>query len=65
MAAGSLVPVGMKVLPGSLVAGVPAKIKRKLSDEDRKKLKGWAEKYLVVAKAYRGNLRERTPGPPV
>ena len=49
---------------GSLVAGVPAKIKRKLSEEERKKLKGWAEKYLVVAKAHREKLATRRPGPP-
>ena len=53
VAAGSLVP-----------AGVPAKIKRKLSEDERQKLKGWAEKYLVVAKAHREKLGERRPGPP-
>ena len=31
-----LVPACMKVLPGSLVTWVPAKIKVKLSDEERK-----------------------------
>ena len=64
VAAGSLVPAGMKVPAGSLVAGVPAKIKRKLSEEERQKLKGWAEKYLVVAKAHREKLGARRPGPP-
>ena len=54
----------MKVLPGVLVTGVPAKIKRKLSEDERQKLKGWAEKYLVVAKAHREKLGERRPGPP-
>ena len=64
VAAGSLVPAGMKVPAGSLVAGVPAKIKRKLSEEERKKLKGWAEKYLVVAKAHREKLvQERAWSP--
>ena len=56
VAAGSLVPAGMVVPTGSLVAGVPAKIKRKLSTEERKKLKNWAKKYLTVAKAHREKL---------
>ena len=50
VAANSLVPAGMQVPEGSLVAGVPAKIMRELTQEERGKLKGWAEKYLLVAK---------------
>ena len=34
VAAGSLVPIGMAVPPRTLVAGVPAKVKRELTDED-------------------------------
>jgi len=64
VAANSLVPAGMNVPEGSLVAGVPARIKRQLSDEERNKLKGWAEKYLVVAKAHREKLAKLRPGPP-
>ncbi len=56
VAAGSLVPVGMKIPSGSLVAGVPAMVKRKLSQEERSKLKGWAEKYVGVAQAHRRKL---------
>ncbi len=64
VAANSLVPAGMDVPEGSLVAGVPARIKRQLSDEERRKLKRWAEKYLVVAKAHREKLAKLRPGPP-
>ena len=64
VAANSVVPAGMDVPEGSLVAGVPACIKRQLSDEERNKLKGWAEKYLVVAKAHREKLAKMRPGPP-
>jgi len=64
VAANSLVPVGMLVPDGCLVAGVPAEVKRELSNEERKKLKGWAEKYLVVAKAHREKLGKMRPGPP-
>lgn len=64
VAAGSLVPAGMDVPPGTLVAGVPAKIKRKLSGEEKKNLKKWAEKYLVVAKAHREKLGKMRAGRP-
>ena len=64
VAAGSLVPAGMNVPSGSLVAGVPAKIKRELSTEERKKLRCWAEKYLMVAKSHREKLGKMRPGPP-
>ncbi|MEK9773381.1 MAG: gamma carbonic anhydrase family protein [Opitutae bacterium] len=64
VAAGSLVPKGMKVPAGSLVVGVPALIKRKLSEEERKQIRKWAEKYLAVAKAHREKLGKMRPGPP-
>lgn len=64
VAAGSLVPAGMTVPDGSLVAGVPAKIKRVLSEEEKDALKGWALKYIVVAKQHREKLGKMRPGPP-
>ncbi len=64
VAAGSLVPAGMEVPAGSLVAGVPAKIKKELSDKERNDLKKWAEKYLAVANAHREKLGKMRPGPP-
>ena len=64
VAAGSLVPAGMEVPAGSLVAGVPAKIKKQLSEEQRGGLKKWAVKYLAVAKAHREKLGKMRPGPP-
>jgi carbonic anhydrase/acetyltransferase-like protein (isoleucine patch superfamily) len=64
VAANSLVPAGMQVPEGSLVAGVPAKVKRELTQEERDKLKTWAEKYLLVAKAHREKLGKMRPGPP-
>jgi len=36
----------MKIPPGSLVLGAPAKVVRKLSKEERAGLKWWAEKYV-------------------
>ncbi len=42
----ALVTQGMKVPPGSLVLGAPAKIVRPLTKKERAKLKWWAEKYV-------------------
>ncbi len=42
----ALVTQGMKIPPGSLVLGAPAKIVRKLSPKERTGLKWWAEKYV-------------------
>ena len=50
--AGSLVLQGMKIPSGSLVAGVPAKVKRLLSEEEQDALKPWAEKYVAIAAAH-------------
>jgi carbonic anhydrase/acetyltransferase-like protein (isoleucine patch superfamily) len=48
----ALVTQGMKIPPGSLVLGAPAKIVRKLTPKERTGLKWWAEKY-VDNSAYR------------
>ena len=64
VAAGSVVPMGMQIPEGSLVAGVPAKVKKSLSEEERAGIKNWAEKYLVVAKQHREKLGKMRPGPP-
>jgi len=42
----ALVTQGMKIPPGSLVFGAPAKIVRKLTPKERAGLKWWAEKYV-------------------
>jgi gamma-carbonic anhydrase len=42
----ALVKQGMKIPPGSLVLGAPARIIRKLSKEERSKLKWWAQHYV-------------------
>jgi gamma-carbonic anhydrase len=44
--ANALVKQGMKVPPGSLLLGAPAKIVKQLSAEERAKLKYWATKYV-------------------
>jgi carbonic anhydrase/acetyltransferase-like protein (isoleucine patch superfamily) len=42
----ALVTQGVKIPPGSLVLGAPAKVVRKLTKEERAGLKWWAEKYV-------------------
>lgn len=53
VAAGAVVPPRMKVPAGSMVVGCPAKIKKTLTEEERKGLLVWAEKYLVVSAAHK------------
>src|SRR5258706_12188322 len=43
----ALVTQGMKIPPGSLVLGAPAKVVRKLTKEERAGLKYWATKYVA------------------
>ena len=42
----ALVTQGMKIPPGSLVLGAPAKVVRKLTRQERAGLKWWAQKYV-------------------
>lgn len=42
----ALVTQGTKIPPGSLVLGAPAKVARVLTQEERGKLKWWAQKYV-------------------
>ena len=50
--AGALVTGGTVILPGSLVLGSPAKAVKTLSLDEQAKIKGWAEKYLIVSRKY-------------
>lgn len=65
----TLVTPGMEIPPGSMVLGSPAKVVRALSEVERSRLKGWAEKYVHVAEYYLRNGVEvggpRVPPAPV
>ena len=52
VAAGSVVPEGMVIAPDSLVAGVPAKIKKELSPENREARRIHAADYREYAAVY-------------
>lgn len=43
----ALVKQGMRIPPGSLVLGVPAKVARALTKKERSELKYWAAKYVA------------------
>jgi gamma-carbonic anhydrase len=53
VAAGSLVLENVEVPEGSLVAGVPARVKRMLTEEERKQLVQSAQNYVGYVKTYR------------
>ena len=50
--AGALVTMGTEIPPGSLVLGSPAKVVKKLSEEEQKTLKQWAENYIELSRRY-------------
>ena len=52
VAAGSVVLEGTVVPPGSLVAGVPAKVRRELSEEERAGIRSNADRYVELSRAY-------------
>lgn len=56
IAAGALIPENAKIPPRSLVAGVPGKIRRELTPDDRDEILKYAKNYLDYTKIY---LEER------
>ncbi|MBC8167753.1 MAG: gamma carbonic anhydrase family protein [Bryobacteraceae bacterium] len=53
VAAGSLVPERMQVPPGSMVMGVPAKVKRELTPEEKERFRENAQNYVRYRQIYR------------
>jgi carbonic anhydrase/acetyltransferase-like protein (isoleucine patch superfamily) len=53
VAAGALVLEGTQIPPRSLVAGVPAKVRRELSDEEYQSVLDNAAHYVELAKLHR------------
>jgi carbonic anhydrase/acetyltransferase-like protein (isoleucine patch superfamily) len=52
-AAGALVPERMEVPPGTMVMGVPAKVKRELTPEERERFRENAQNYVRYRETYR------------
>ena len=57
IAAGAVVPEAMQVSAGVLAAGVPAKVKRELDDDNRARLRLGADHYLEYGRRFRESLR--------
>lgn len=57
VAAGTLVPEGMEVPPRSLIAGVPGKVRRELTDDEVAKLRQNAEVYQGLRDRHRAVTR--------
>jgi carbonic anhydrase/acetyltransferase-like protein (isoleucine patch superfamily) len=51
--AGALVPEGMEIPPGSVVMGVPAKIRREVTAEERDRFRTNAAHYIELSRKYR------------
>ncbi|MBI1911690.1 MAG: gamma carbonic anhydrase family protein [Deltaproteobacteria bacterium] len=51
--AGALIKEGMKVPPGSLVVGLPGKVVREITPEEKARIKRSAQNYIEYAKNYR------------
>ena len=52
VAAGTLVPEGMEVPPRSLVMGLPAKVRRPITEEERDGLRVYAQNYFEYKETY-------------
>ncbi len=50
--ANALVTQGTKIPPGSMVLGAPAKVRRALTLEEQASVRPWAEKYVLLSRAY-------------
>lgn len=59
VAAGSVVRGGMVIPDYSMVAGIPAKIIKILSEEDRAMVREGADNYMMYVQHYRGELDQK------
>jgi carbonic anhydrase/acetyltransferase-like protein (isoleucine patch superfamily) len=55
VAAGALITEGQQIPERSVVMGAPGKVKRQTSDEDLKRMRDNAERYVQVSREYRGD----------
>jgi carbonic anhydrase/acetyltransferase-like protein (isoleucine patch superfamily) len=60
VAAGAVVRAGMEIPPGSMVAGVPAAVRRAVTDAERETIATTPREYVAKAERHRGasSLRE-------
>ena len=60
VAAGSLLLEGFEVPDGVLVAGLPAKVKRRVTEEEMRFFESASQQYIHEAQQYRTNNREES-----
>ncbi|MBC7924394.1 MAG: gamma carbonic anhydrase family protein [Bryobacteraceae bacterium] len=53
VAAGALIPERMHIAPGSMVMGVPGKVRRELTEEERERFRENAQNYVKYRQTYR------------
>lgn len=53
--AGAVVPEGTEIPPGSMALGVPARVVREITEEERRGLVGSAERYVAMIGVHRGD----------
>ena len=58
IAAGALVAEGMEIPPYSLAMGVPAKVRREVTEEEKERFRVNADHYVELSKAYRDESAE-------
>ena len=56
VAAAALVPEGMDVPPGSMVMGVPAKVRRSVTAEEQERFREGCQHYVELSNHYRNEL---------
>lgn len=61
IAAGSVVTPRSKIPAGSMVMGMPGKVVRQLTPEERAGLRSWADKYVSVARAHSAKQEKIRP----
>lgn len=64
VAAGAVVPEGMEIPPGTVAMGIPARIRREVSAEERLALLERARRYAERAQEFRALLVGHTGGEP-
>ncbi|PIE26381.1 MAG: gamma carbonic anhydrase family protein [Micrococcales bacterium] len=60
--AGALIPEGMKVPPGTLVLGMPAAVKRKLTDQEHEAIAANASAYCELVQRHRSGRVDTLDG---
>ncbi|HSJ64761.1 MAG TPA: gamma carbonic anhydrase family protein [Gemmatimonadaceae bacterium] len=62
VAAGALCPEGMQIPPGSLVMGVPGRVVRPTTSEERERIARTVQSYLALQEAHRRGEFPAAPG---